>query len=104
MCDLTYIILFYEFLVPITIFFFLLNVLYYLLHKSIIQLNVQYHIQEAVEGNMAKDVFGGRLTSDYVAEKLGHALFSEVQELDFPNCGFRIVDMGNGEQFKNLRR
>ncbi|GFN97682.1 leucine-rich repeat-containing protein 9 [Plakobranchus ocellatus] len=58
---------------------------------------------EAQEGNMAKDMFGGRLTPDFVAEKLGHASFLEVRELDLPNCAIRTVDLGTGEQFINLR-
>ena len=53
---------------------------------------------------MAKDMFGGRLTPDFIAEKLGHASFLEVRELDLPNCAIRTVDLGTGEQFINLRR
>ncbi|XP_070181590.1 leucine-rich repeat-containing protein 9-like isoform X2 [Littorina saxatilis] len=58
---------------------------------------------EAPEGNMAKDMFGGRLTSDFVAEKLGHATFQDVRELDMPGCNIRIVDLGAGDMFANLR-
>ncbi|KAJ8308256.1 hypothetical protein KUTeg_013130 [Tegillarca granosa] len=58
---------------------------------------------EASEGNMAKDTFGGRLTPDFVAEKLGHATFHDVRELDLPNCAVRIVDLGMGDAFINLR-
>ncbi|XP_005098353.1 leucine-rich repeat-containing protein 9 [Aplysia californica] len=58
---------------------------------------------EAHEGNMAKDTFGGRLTPDFIAEKLGHSSFLEVRELDLPNCAIRTVDLGTGEQFINLR-
>lgn len=61
-------------------------------------------LQEASEGNMAKDMFGGRLTSDFVAEKLGHATFQDVRELDMPGCNIRIVDLGAGDMFANLRR
>ena len=60
--------------------------------------------QEAQEGNMAKDMFGGRLTPDFVAEKLGHATFQDVRELDMPSCNIRIVDLGAGDLFINLRR
>ena len=60
--------------------------------------------QEASEGNIAKDTFGGRLTPDFIAEKLGHSTFSEVRELDLPSCAIRTVDLGVGEQFINLRR
>ncbi|XP_071079047.1 leucine-rich repeat-containing protein 9-like [Haliotis cracherodii] len=58
---------------------------------------------EASEGNLAKDTFGGRLTADFVAEKLGHSNFHEVRELDLPNSSIRTVDLGTGEQFLNLR-
>ncbi|KAL8572554.1 hypothetical protein ACOMHN_040458 [Nucella lapillus] len=58
---------------------------------------------EAQEGNMAKDMFGGRLTPDFVAEKLGHATFQDVRELDLPSCSIRIVDLGSGDLFMNLR-
>ncbi|KAK0052192.1 leucine-rich repeat-containing protein 9 [Biomphalaria pfeifferi] len=58
---------------------------------------------EVQEGTLAKDTFGGRLTVDYVAEKLGHASFSEIRELDLPNNAIRIVDLGTGELFINLR-
>ncbi|KAH9489094.1 Leucine-rich repeat-containing protein 9 [Bulinus truncatus] len=58
---------------------------------------------EGQEGTLAKDTFGGRLTVDYVAEKLGHASFSEIRELDLPNNAIRVVDLGTGELFVNLR-
>ncbi|KAJ8046058.1 Leucine-rich repeat-containing protein 9 [Holothuria leucospilota] len=58
---------------------------------------------ESFEGGNARDVFGGRLTQDFVAEKLGHSNFHEVQELDFPQLNLRVVDLGAGEHFINLR-
>ncbi|XP_039271513.2 leucine-rich repeat-containing protein 9-like [Styela clava] len=58
---------------------------------------------ETTEESAAKDAFGGRLTTDFVAERLGHANFTEVRELDFPHCSIRTVDLGNGDAFKNLR-
>ncbi|XP_062619612.1 leucine-rich repeat-containing protein 9-like isoform X3 [Saccostrea cucullata] len=58
---------------------------------------------EAMEGNLAKDTFGGRLTQDFVAERLGHSNFHDVRELDLPNCSIRIVDLGIGDAFINLR-
>ncbi|KAK3093172.1 hypothetical protein FSP39_012192 [Pinctada imbricata] len=58
---------------------------------------------EAMEGNQAKDTFGGRLTPDFVAEKLGHSNFQDVRELDLPNSSVRIVDLGMGDAFINLR-
>ncbi|CAL1540956.1 unnamed protein product [Lymnaea stagnalis] len=58
---------------------------------------------EVQEGSTAKDMFGGRLTLDFVAEKLGHSTFAEIRELDLPNCAIRTVDLGTGELFINLR-
>ena len=49
-------------------------------------------------------MFGGRLTPDFVAEKLGHSNFLDVREMDLPNSGIRIVDLGAGDVFTNLRR
>nr|XP_002121920.1 leucine-rich repeat-containing protein 9-like [Ciona intestinalis] len=59
-------------------------------------------IENSEEGN-AKDAFGGRLTNDFVAERIGHANFQDIREIDFPNCSVRTVDIGSGELFKNLR-
>ena len=58
---------------------------------------------EATEGSIAKDTFGGRLTPDFVAEKLGHSSFEDVRELDLPNSAIRIVDLGLNDTFINLR-
>ncbi|CAH1791753.1 unnamed protein product [Owenia fusiformis] len=58
---------------------------------------------ESSEANNARDMFGGRLTQDFVAEKLGHSNFTHVRELDFPSCSVRTVDLGSLEQFVNLR-
>ena len=45
-----------------------------------------------------------RMTMDFVAERLGHANFAELQEIDLPHCDLRTIDVGNGEVFRNLRR
>lgn len=60
--------------------------------------------QEAHEGIASREAFGGRLTLDFVAEKVGHTTFEDVQELDFPNFGIRAVDLGPAGRFMNLRR
>lgn len=60
--------------------------------------------QEIQEGNSAKDALGGRLTSDFIAEKIGHATFQDVRELDLPGCSIRTVDFGADHLFFNLRR
>ncbi|XP_025105112.1 leucine-rich repeat-containing protein 9-like isoform X2 [Pomacea canaliculata] len=58
---------------------------------------------EAHEGIASREAFGGRLTLDFVAEKVGHTTFEDVQELDFPNFGIRAVDLGPAGRFMNLR-
>ena len=45
-----------------------------------------------------------RLCDDFIAEHLGHSNFLEVREIDFPNLSIRVIDLGDGENFKNLRR
>ena len=60
--------------------------------------------QELSEGGQAKDTFGGKLTQDFVAERLNHSNFNDVKELDFPQCNVRSIDLGNGDSFLNLRR
>lgn len=78
------------------------------------RLFVVYHIQslraldgipvDSVEEGLARDVYGGRLTQDFVAERLGHSNFVEVCELDLPNQGIRNIDLGSGEPFGYLTR
>lgn len=58
---------------------------------------------ETSEGSLAKDTFGGRLTPDFIAERLGHSNFSELRELDLPNSSLRTVDLGTKDVFINLR-
>lgn len=57
-----------------------------------------------MEGNIAKDTFDGRLTVDFIVERLGHTSFCSLRELDLPNCGIRTVNLGNADLFLNLRR
>jgi len=54
--------------------------------------------------SQAKDMFGGRLTQDFVAEKLCVSDFNKLMELDFPNMNIRSIDLGHGDTFLNLRR
>jgi len=55
------------------------------------------------EGDMAKEAFGGKLTTDFITERLGHSNFSEICELDLPNCNLQTVDLSGNDFFKNLR-
>lgn len=63
---------------------------------------------ETSEINEARESFGGKLTSDYIAEKFAHHRLSELRALEFPNSAIRVVDLGPtpqliAEQFENLR-
>ncbi|XP_067941699.1 leucine-rich repeat-containing protein 9-like [Watersipora subatra] len=51
----------------------------------------------------AREILGGRLTTDFVAEKVGHSAFSDIRELDLPQQALRSIDLGNGNAFENLR-
>lgn len=41
----------------------------------------------------AKDVFGGRLTPDMVAEKLGHSNYSDVVDLNLQSSAIRSLSI-----------
>ena len=62
-----------------------------------------YYFQDNAELVQAREVLGGRLTSDFVAERVGHSVFSEIRELDLPQLSLRSIDLGTGEAFVNLR-
>ncbi|XP_067847992.1 leucine-rich repeat-containing protein 9 isoform X2 [Heptranchias perlo] len=62
------------------------------------------NVVEPAECENAKDVFGGRLTSDMVTERLGHSNFSELLKLDMPESAIRSVDLGPSEKFGRLQR
>ncbi|XP_015205713.2 leucine-rich repeat-containing protein 9 isoform X1 [Lepisosteus oculatus] len=57
---------------------------------------------EVSESEHAKDVFGGRLTADMVAEKLGHSNYTEISELCLPSLAIRTVDLAPADLFQNL--
>ncbi|XP_069772401.1 leucine-rich repeat-containing protein 9 isoform X3 [Narcine bancroftii] len=78
------------------------------------RLFVIYHLPalRALDGNIvepseidnAKDLFGGRLTSDMVTEKLGHSNFSELLKLELPESSIRSVDLAPPEKYGRLQR
>nr|XP_056707726.1 leucine-rich repeat-containing protein 9 [Euleptes europaea] len=57
---------------------------------------------EQSEIENSKDLFGGKLTSDMVVERLGHSDFSKMQELNWTASMIRTVDLMPPEQFKNI--
>ncbi|KFO22867.1 Leucine-rich repeat-containing protein 9 [Fukomys damarensis] len=76
------------------------------------RLFVIYHLPElkALDGisiktpetETAKDLFGGRLTSDMVAERQGHSNFAQMQELNWTSSSLRTVDLIPVDQFRNV--
>ncbi|XP_008114930.1 leucine-rich repeat-containing protein 9 isoform X1 [Anolis carolinensis] len=57
---------------------------------------------EPAETENAKDLFGGKLNADMVAERLGHSNFSKIEELNWTASMIRMVDLVPAEQFKNI--
>ncbi|XP_059209989.1 leucine-rich repeat-containing protein 9 isoform X3 [Centropristis striata] len=55
------------------------------------------------ECESAKDMFGGRLTSDMVAEKLGHTNYTDITYLTLQSCSIRMVDLSPADLFCSLR-
>uniref|UniRef100_A0A7N8YKB7 Leucine rich repeat containing 9 n=1 Tax=Mastacembelus armatus TaxID=205130 RepID=A0A7N8YKB7_9TELE len=58
---------------------------------------------EATESESAKDMFGGRLNSDMVAEKLGHSNYTDLTYLTLQSCSIRMVDLSPADLFSSLR-
>ncbi|XP_054522594.1 leucine-rich repeat-containing protein 9 isoform X4 [Pan troglodytes] len=57
---------------------------------------------EPPETDSAKDLFGGRLTSDMIAERQGHSNFKQMQELNWTSSSIRTVDLIPVDQFRNV--
>lgn len=52
----------------------------------------------------AREMLGGRLTCDFIVERVGHSVFANIKELDLPQLSLRSIDLGNSaQQFSNLR-
>ncbi|KAM9239165.1 LOW QUALITY PROTEIN: leucine-rich repeat-containing protein 9 [Leptosomus discolor] len=57
---------------------------------------------EPREGESAKDLFGGKLTSDMTAGRLGHLDLMEMQELNWTTSSIRAVELVLSDQFRNV--
>ncbi|XP_049595742.1 leucine-rich repeat-containing protein 9 isoform X1 [Syngnathus scovelli] len=57
---------------------------------------------DAAECENAKAMFGGRLTPDLVAEKLGHSHYGNINYLTLNSCSIRSVDLSPTDLFVNL--
>ncbi|XP_029316164.1 leucine-rich repeat-containing protein 9 [Cottoperca gobio] len=58
---------------------------------------------EVTECESAKDMFGGRLTPDMVAEKLGHSNYTDITYITLQSCSIRMVDLSPADLFCSLR-
>ncbi|XP_054653543.1 leucine-rich repeat-containing protein 9 isoform X2 [Dunckerocampus dactyliophorus] len=58
---------------------------------------------DAAECENAKATFGGRLTPDLVAEKLGHSNYANITNLNLMSCSIRSVDLSPTDLFCNLQ-
>ncbi|KAM6069635.1 LOW QUALITY PROTEIN: leucine-rich repeat-containing protein 9 [Theristicus caerulescens] len=75
------------------------------------QLFVLFHLPslKALDGiavepteESAKGLFGGKLTSDMIADRLGHSAFTEMQELNWTASTIRAVELVLADQFRNV--
>ncbi|XP_053784833.1 leucine-rich repeat-containing protein 9 [Desmodus rotundus] len=57
---------------------------------------------DPTETECAKDLFGGRLTSDMIAERQGHSNFTQMQELNWTSSSIRTVDLIPADHFRNV--
>uniref|UniRef100_A0A8C6QC30 Leucine rich repeat containing 9 n=1 Tax=Nannospalax galili TaxID=1026970 RepID=A0A8C6QC30_NANGA len=57
---------------------------------------------EPPETESAKDLFGGRLTADMIAERQGHSNFPQMQELNWTSSSIRTVDLTPVDHFRNV--
>uniref|UniRef100_A0A3Q2T1F8 Leucine rich repeat containing 9 n=1 Tax=Fundulus heteroclitus TaxID=8078 RepID=A0A3Q2T1F8_FUNHE len=58
---------------------------------------------DAGESENAKNMFRGRLTTDTIAEKLGHSNYKDIAYLTLQSCSIRMVDLCPPDLFINLR-
>ncbi|XP_068538559.1 leucine-rich repeat-containing protein 9 [Anas acuta] len=57
---------------------------------------------EPTEEESARDLFGGKLTSDMIADRLGHSNFTEMQELNWATSNIRAIELVPADQFRNV--
>eukprot|EP00941_MAST-03F_sp_MAST-3F-sp1_P003667 g3667.t1 len=57
---------------------------------------------DAQELAQARETFSGKLTVEFLTEKLGHKRFAHIRELDLSSCRIRFIESLNGKDFRNL--
>eukprot|EP00949_MAST-11_sp_MAST-11-sp1_P004981 g4981.t1 len=55
------------------------------------------------EQQQARAKYSGKLTSEFLAEKIGHKYFEHIRELDLSSCRIREIEHLSGDEFSNLR-
>lgn len=60
--------------------------------------------KEPTELTVAKEMFGGLLTKDFLADQLNTVDFTSIRVLDFPQFSLQTIDLGDTSLFSNLVR
>ena len=55
------------------------------------------------EQQSAREKYSGKLTAEFLAEKIGHKYFEHIRELDLSSCRIREIEHLSGDEFSNLR-
>ena len=55
------------------------------------------------EQHSAREKYSGKLTAEFLAEKIGHKYFEHIRELDLSSCRIREIEHLSGQEFSNLR-
>eukprot|EP00945_MAST-04E_sp_MAST-4E-sp1_P005291 g5291.t1 len=55
------------------------------------------------EQQNAREKYSGKLTAEFLSEKIGHKYFEHIRELDLSSCRIREIEHLSGEEFSNLR-
>ena len=55
------------------------------------------------EQQSAREKYSGKLTAEFLSEKIGHKYFEHIRELDLSSCRIREIEHLSGEEFSNLR-
>ena len=57
---------------------------------------------DAAEQKEAHTKYSGKLTAEFLLEKIGHKYFEHIRELDLSSCRIREIERLSGKEFSNL--
>lgn len=57
---------------------------------------------DTAEQGAARERYSGRLTAEFLEEKIGHAYFEAIRELDLASCRIREIEGLSGQKFRCL--